>query len=95
LLHASPPAYAAITVGRRVAAEDAPDLVGRRSSWVAGGDVKGGCNYDTWPGLVSGTVIDGDPKVTTDYRQVRDESVTRRLNRPAPKRLPGSCTGWT
>jgi len=29
------------------------------------------------------------PKVTIDYRQVRDESVTRRLNRPAAKEAPG------
>ncbi len=46
---------------------------------VAGGGVKGGQYYGSWPGLGSGKLIDGDLKVTTDYRNVLGEVVTSRF----------------
>ena len=46
---------------------------------VAGGGVKGGRYYGTWPWLSSPELEDGDLAVTTDYRNVLGEIVTRRF----------------
>jgi uncharacterized protein (DUF1501 family) len=46
---------------------------------VAGGGVKGGRYYGTWPGLGDGKQADADLEVTTDYRNVLGEVVTRRF----------------
>ncbi|NUR05835.1 MAG: DUF1501 domain-containing protein [Nocardioidaceae bacterium] len=46
---------------------------------VAGGGVKGGRYYGTWPGLGDGKQVDADLQVTTDYRQVLGEIVTSRF----------------
>ena len=46
---------------------------------VAGGGVKGGQYYGSWPGLATGKLVDGDLKVTTDYRNVLGEIVTSRF----------------
>ena len=44
---------------------------------VAGGGVRGGQYYGQWPGLGAGKLIEGDLAVTTDYRNVLGEVVTR------------------
>ncbi len=44
---------------------------------LAGGGVRGGRYYGTWPGLGTGKLVDGDLAVTTDYRNVLGEVVTR------------------
>jgi uncharacterized protein (DUF1501 family) len=41
--------------------------------------VKGGKYYGTWPGLGTGAQVDADLQVTTDYRNVFGEIVTRRF----------------
>ncbi len=46
---------------------------------VAGAGVKGGQYYGSWPGLGTESVIDGDLKVTTDYRNVLGEIVAKRF----------------
>lgn len=46
---------------------------------LMGGGVRGGRYYGTWPGLSSGEQVEGDLKVTTDYRQVLGEVVHRRF----------------
>jgi uncharacterized protein (DUF1501 family) len=46
---------------------------------VAGGGVKGGRYYGRWPGLGDGRHVDDDLQVTTDYRNVFGEIVTRRF----------------
>jgi uncharacterized protein (DUF1501 family) len=46
---------------------------------VAGGGVKGGKYYSRWPGLGSGTQVDDDLQVTTDYRDVFGEVIARRF----------------
>jgi uncharacterized protein (DUF1501 family) len=49
---------------------------------VLGGGVRGGRYYGTWPGLGSGqdgVDMDGDLEVTTDYRTVLGEVITRRF----------------
>ncbi len=56
---------------------------------VAGAGVKGGQYYGTWPGLGSGSLIDGDLKVTTDYRNVLGEIVSKRFpDRSVPALFP-------
>jgi uncharacterized protein (DUF1501 family) len=56
---------------------------------VAGAGVKGGQYYGTWPGLSAGSVIDGDLKVTTDYRNVLAEIVSKRFpDRSIPALFP-------
>ena len=57
---------------------------------VMGGGVRGGRYYGSWPGLGSGKLVDGDLKVTTDYRDVLGEIVTRRFpERSVSKVFPG------
>lgn len=46
---------------------------------LCGGGVRGGRYYGSWPGLGSGSLVEGDLKVTTDYRQVLGEVVNRRF----------------
>jgi uncharacterized protein (DUF1501 family) len=46
-----------------------------------GGGVLGGQYYGTWPWLDPDKLVDGDLKVTTDYRNVLGEVVEKRLNR--------------
>ena len=46
---------------------------------VAGGGVKGGAYYGTWPGLGTGTQVDDDLQVTTDYRNILGEVISRRF----------------
>ena len=52
---------------------------------LMGGGVRGGRYYSSWPGLGS-ALVDGDLAVTTDYRDVLGEVVTRRF----PDRSIGS-----
>ncbi len=44
---------------------------------LAGGAVRGGRYYGSWPWLGTDKLVDGDLKVTTDYRNVLGEVVTR------------------
>ncbi len=56
---------------------------------VAGAGVKGGQYYGSWPGLASGSQVDGDLKVTTDYRNVLGEIVSKRFpDRSVPALFP-------
>ena len=54
--------------------------------FAMGGGVKGGY-YGTWPGLTN--TSDADLRVTTDYRSVLNEVVTRRLNASTAQVFPG------
>jgi uncharacterized protein (DUF1501 family) len=56
---------------------------------VAGAGVKGGQYYGRWPGLGTESVIDGDLQVTTDYRNVLGEIVSKRFpDRSVPALFP-------
>ena len=56
---------------------------------VAGAGVKGGQYYGTWPGLGTESVIDGDLQVTTDYRNVLGEIVSKQFpDRSVPALFP-------
>jgi uncharacterized protein (DUF1501 family) len=46
---------------------------------LLGGGVRGGRYHGSWPGLGSGAQVEGDLKVTTDYRQVLGELVHKRF----------------
>lgn len=46
---------------------------------LAGAGVKGGQYYGNWPGLGASALIEGDLQVTTDYRNVLGEVITRRF----------------
>ncbi len=51
---------------------------------VLGGNVDGGKVHGQWPGMQAGQLIGpGDLAVTTDYRDVLSEILTKRLNNPA------------
>ena len=57
---------------------------------LMGGGVKGGQYYGKWPWLRPTTMEDGDLKVTTDYRNVLGEVITRRFpDRSISKVFPG------
>jgi len=57
---------------------------------VAGAGVRGGRYYGNWPGLNSTALGDGDLKVTTDYRNVLGEIVSKRFpDRSLPDLFPG------
>jgi uncharacterized protein (DUF1501 family) len=57
---------------------------------LVGGGVKGGRYYGQWPGLGSGNLVEGDLKVTTDYRQVLGEVVHKRFpGKDVSKVFPG------
>jgi uncharacterized protein (DUF1501 family) len=46
---------------------------------LMGGGVNGGRYYGSWPGLGTSSLVEGDLKVTTDYRQVLGEIVHKRF----------------
>lgn len=50
--------------------------------FVAGGQVNGGRVYGSWPGLASAKLDAGDVAITTDYRTVLSELVSKRLKNP-------------
>ena len=51
--------------------------------FVLGGDIKGGKVYTKWPGMSDGQLHDGrDLAVTTDYRSVLSEIMTKHLGNP-------------
>jgi uncharacterized protein (DUF1501 family) len=51
---------------------------------VMGGNVRGGKIHGEWPGMSAGQLIGpGDLAVTTDYRDVLGEVITKRLNNSA------------
>lgn len=50
--------------------------------FVMGGGVNGGVHTD-WPGLTNEKLNDGDLAITTDYRDILSEILTRRLLNPA------------
>ncbi len=55
---------------------------------VLGGNVNGGKVHGQWPGLEEGQLIGpGDLAVTTDYRDVLSEILTKRLNNPATNEI--------
>ena len=55
---------------------------------VLGGNVDGGKVHGQWPGLVEGQLIGpGDLAVTTDYRDVLSEILTKRLNNSATNEI--------
>jgi uncharacterized protein (DUF1501 family) len=55
---------------------------------VLGGHVDGGKVHGQWPGLQEGQLIGpGDLAVTTDYRDVLSEILTKRLNNPATNEI--------
>ncbi len=55
---------------------------------VLGGNVDGGKVHGQWPGLADGQLIGpGDLAVTTDYRDVLSEILTKRLNNPATNEI--------
>jgi uncharacterized protein (DUF1501 family) len=57
---------------------------------LAGGGVRGGRYYGSWPGLGAGNLLEGDLKVTTDYRQVLGEIVNKRFpDRDVSQVFPG------
>ena len=57
---------------------------------VMGGGVRGGRYLGRWPGLGEGSLLDGDLAVTTDYRQVLGEVLTRRFpDRSIAQVFPG------
>jgi uncharacterized protein (DUF1501 family) len=55
---------------------------------VLGGNVDGGKVHGQWPGMDEGQLIGpGDLAVTTDYRDVLSEILTKRLNNPATNEI--------
>ena len=55
---------------------------------VLGGNVAGGVVHGQWPGMQEGQLIGpGDLAVTTDYRDVLSEILTKRLNNPATDQI--------
>ena len=57
---------------------------------IMGGSIHGGKVYHRWPTLRPEKLDDGDLAITTDYREVLTELLTRRLNNPALEQVfPG------
>lgn len=57
---------------------------------LMGGGVRGGKYYGNWPWLVPTSLEDGDLKVTTDYRNVLGEVITKRFpDRSVGQVFPG------
>ena len=57
---------------------------------VAGAGVRGGAYYGRWPGIDTGHLSQGDLAVTTDYRSVLAEIVTKRFpDRSLAESFPG------
>lgn len=71
--------------GRRVAenASNGTDHGHGNFMMLMGGGVKGGQVYADWPTLAPEALNDGDLAITTDYRDVLAEILTKRLNNPA------------
>jgi uncharacterized protein (DUF1501 family) len=46
---------------------------------LLGGGVRGGTVHGTWPGIGSGKLLDGDLRVTSDYRSVLSEVLRTRF----------------
>ena len=62
--------------------------------FLMGGGVNGGQVHTRWPGLAPAALDDGDLAITTDYRDVLAEVVTRRLLNPALDQVfPGYTPG--
>ena len=62
--------------------------------FLMGGGVNGGQVHTRWPGLAAEVLDDGDLAITTDYRDVLAEVVTRRLRNPALDQVfPGYTPG--
>ena len=62
--------------------------------FLMGGGVNGGQVHTRWPGLAAEVLDDGDLAITTDYRDVLAEVVTRRLRNPALDQVfPGYTRG--
>lgn len=57
--------------------------------FVMGAGVRGGSYYGSWPGLDPASLVDGDLKVTRDYRSVLTEIVRSRFGADASKVFPG------
>jgi uncharacterized protein (DUF1501 family) len=64
---------------------------------VLGGGVNGGRVYADWPGLANAQLYDGyDLAVTTDYRRILSDILTRRLgNSDIEAVFPGYATSYT
>jgi uncharacterized protein (DUF1501 family) len=63
---------------------------------VLGGNVNGGQVYGQWPGLRNDQLYDGaDLAITTDYRRVLSEIVTRRLGNPNLGTIFPNYSGFT
>ncbi len=76
--------------GRRIAPNGAGGTDHGRGTamFVAGGGIRGGKVYGSWPGLAPDELDpQGSLRVTTDYRQVLAEIVARRLQNPAIDRV--------
>ncbi len=56
---------------------------------LLGAGVIGGKYYGTWPGLGPESLVDGDLKVTNDYRSVLANVVDKRFNADLSKVFPG------
>jgi uncharacterized protein (DUF1501 family) len=57
---------------------------------LAGAGVRGGRYHGSWPGLGATKMVDGDLKVTTDYRNVFAEVISRSFpDRPLSSVFPG------
>jgi uncharacterized protein (DUF1501 family) len=64
--------------------------------FVMGGSVNGGQVYGNWPGLANHQLYDGaDLAVTTDYRRVLSEIVTKRLGNPDLASVFPGYAGYT
>ncbi|MCC7361751.1 MAG: DUF1501 domain-containing protein [Anaerolineales bacterium] len=64
--------------------------------FVLGGHVNGGQVYGNWPGLANAQLYDGyDLAVTTDYRRVLSEIVSKRLTNPNLATVFPGYAGYT
>jgi uncharacterized protein (DUF1501 family) len=71
--------------GRRVAQNGSGGLDHGygNAMFVLGGNVNGGKVHGRWPGLAPGKLVNGDLAVTSDYRSVIAELLTKRCGMPA------------
>jgi uncharacterized protein (DUF1501 family) len=71
--------------GRRIAenASSGTDHGHGNVMFLLGGGVNGGQVFSRWPSLAPEALNDGDLAITTDYRDVLAEIVTRRLHNSA------------
>lgn len=76
--------------GRRVVPNDSQGTDHGRGSamFVIGGGIRGGKVYGRWPGMANADLDEqGNLRVTTDFRDVLAEIVTRRLKNPLVERV--------